>query len=231
MPKQRALALVSGGLDSATAIAVAIEEGYQVEIGLTVQYGQRHAREVQSAIAVCEHYRLREHFTLAIDLGDIIEGSSALLNPDEPLPVDRALSAMTARVPRSYVPGRNTIMLALAQSIAEAYELDFIITGFNAVDFSGYPDCRPIFVSAWNNLAHYATRRGYEQNDPIEVYAPIITKSKASVVAAGLALNVPYHLTWSCYEGRDLACGRCDSCLIRRDAFKENHVEDPIAYA
>src|SRR5437660_9938098 len=129
---------------------------------------------------------------------------------------------MTSRVPRSYVPGRNTIMLAIAQSIAEAHDVDTIITGFNAVDFSGYPDCRPIFVSAWNHLARYATSRGYQDNRPIEVLAPIINSSKASVVDYAKRYNAPLHLTWSCYEGGPLACRRCDSCRIRLDAFKEN---------
>src|SRR6267378_2384546 len=187
---QSAIALVSGGLDSCTAIAVANEEGYNVNHALTVMYGQRHDRELQSAIKVAEYYHLRHH-VVTLPLGGIIRDASALLNKEEPLPRDRALSAMTARVPRSYEIGRNTIMLAIAQSIAEAFNADYIITGFNAVDFSGYPDCRPIFVDAWNHLARYATRRGYQDNRPITVYAPIINKSKASVVALASELQAP----------------------------------------
>ena len=222
---------MSGGLDSTTAIAVAeAEHDTKVKIGVTVFYGQKHLREISAAKDVAAFYSFK-HVTVNLgDLGDIIRQSSALLNPDEPLPHDRALSEMTARVPRSYVPGRNTIMLAIAQSIAEAYDLQRIITGFNAVDFSGYPDCRPIFVNAWNHLARYATSRGYQDNNPIEVLAPIIDKSKASVVALAKELNAPLHLTWSCYEGGQRACGRCDSCRIRLDAFKENHLTDPIEY-
>ena len=120
-------------------------------------------------------------------------------------------------------------MLAIAQSIAEAYEYDHIVTGFNAVDFSGYPDCRPIFVDAWNHLARYATKRGYE-NNAITLVAPIINMAKASVVYHGIRLGAPLGDTWSCYEGGALACGRCDSCIIRRNAFRENGREDPITY-
>ena len=226
---QTALALISGGLDSCTALAVAKEEGYEISRAVTVLYGQRHDREISSAQAVAAYYAI-PHDVVECDLAAVCRSGSALLNPEEPLPIDRALSAMTARVPRTYVPGRNTIMLAIAQSIAEVYELDYIITGFNAVDFSGYPDCRPIFVSAWNHLARYATRRGYQDNKPIQVYAPIINKSKASVVALASELQAPIDLTWSCYAGGELACGRCDSCRIRLDAFKENHLTDPIEY-
>jgi 7-cyano-7-deazaguanine synthase len=227
--RQSAVALVSGGLDSCTAVAVALEEGYGITDSITIHYGQRHGRELTSAARVSEHYHLRHH-VVTVPLGGILRDASALCNPDEPLPRDRALSAMTARVPRTYVPGRNTIMLAIAQSIAEAFNATWIITGFNAVDFSGYPDCRPIFVEAWNHLARYATRMGYQGNRPIQCYAPIIHKSKASVVALASDLNAPVHLTWSCYQGGDLACGRCDSCRIRLDAFKECHLIDPIKY-
>lgn len=229
---QTAIALMSGGLDSTTAIAVAQHDhDVTVKVGVSVFYGQKHDREIRAAQDVAKHYRI-EHCTVDLrSLGNLIKGASALLNPDEALPHDRALSEMTARVPRSYVPGRNTIMLAIAQSIAEAYDIDTIITGFNAVDFSGYPDCRPIFVDAWNHLARYATRRGYQDNRPITVLAPIINSSKASVVSLATTFKAPLHLTWSCYEGGAKACGRCDSCRIRLDAFKENKMEDPIPYA
>ena len=229
--KTTGVALISGGLDSATAIAVAHHEhDVQVKTGLSVLYGQKHSREIRAAQDIARHYALEHHTVDLGSLGHIIRGASALLNPDEPLPHDRALSEMTARVPRSYVPGRNTILLALAQSIAEAYGHQIIVTGFNAVDFSGYPDCRPIFVEAWNHLARYGTRVGYQNNQPILVLAPIVNSSKASVVATGTRYGVPFHLTWSCYEGGQVACGRCDSCRIRRDAFRENNLEDPIKY-
>ena len=226
---QTAVGLISGGLDSCVAAYMAREDhNIEVKTGVTILYGQRHDREVSSAKRVCAALGIN-HIVLDVPLRDIIQGSSALLNPSEALPHDRAQSAMTARVPRSYVPGRNTIMLAIAQSIAEAYEYDHIITGFNAVDFSGYPDCRPIFVDAWNHLARYATKRGYE-NNAITLVAPIINMAKASVVYHGIRLGAPLGDTWSCYEGGALACGRCDSCIIRRNAFRENGREDPITY-
>jgi len=229
---QSAVALMSGGLDSTTAIAVAQHEhDTEVKAGVTILYGQKHHREIRAAEEIADFYGFTHYVIDLASLGGVIKRSSALLNPDEPLPHDRALSEMTARVPRSYVPGRNTIMLAIAQSIAEAYDLDTIITGFNAVDFSGYPDCRPIFVDAWNHLARYATRRGYQDNRPITVLAPIINSSKASVVHLAQEFQAPIHLTWSCYEGGARACGRCDSCRIRLDAFRENYMEDPIQYA
>lgn len=226
----KAIGLISGGLDSCTAIAVAIHEGYTVTDALTIMYGQRHDKELSSAVRVAEFYHCRHH-VITLPLGGIIRDASALLAASgEELPRDRALSAMTARVPRTYVPGRNTIMLSIAQSIAEAFDIDNIITGFNAVDFSGYPDCRPIFVDAWNHLAKYATRRGYQDNSPITCYAPIINRSKASVVKLASELGAPIHLTWSCYAGGNLACRRCDSCRIRLDAFYVNGLVDPIEY-
>lgn len=226
----RALILMSGGLDSCVATAVAIEDGLKPVLALNVHYGQRHAVEENCFFAIAGYYGLKP---LQVDISSVAESikhATALLNKEEKLPEDRAMSAMTARVPRTYVPGRNTIFLALAQSIAEANEIENIVIGANAVDFSGYPDCRPIFVSAWNNLARYATRVGYEKNKPIEVVAPIINWSKASVVSHGRRLKAPMQLTWSCYAGGKKACGRCDSCRIRWNAFVANGIEDPVPY-
>lgn len=224
------LVLMSGGLDSCVATAVAIEEGLNPVLALNIYYGQRHAREVKSFFAVAHHYHLRPLQVDISSLAESIREATALLNKEEELPHDRAMSAMTARVPRTYVPGRNTIFLALAQSIAEANGLSKIIIGANAVDFSGYPDCRPIFVSAWNHLAKYATRVGFQDNRPIEVVAPIINWSKASVVSHGKSFQAPMELTWSCYAGGEKACGRCDSCIIRWNAFVTNGLVDPIEY-
>lgn len=226
----KAIGLISGGLDSCVALALALEDHLDVITTLNVSYGQKHVREVKSAKHISHHYHIAEH--LAIDISHLvkhIQKGSALLNPDEALPHDRRMSEMTARVPRSYVPGRNTLFLSIAQSIAEVKGADKIIVGFNAVDYSGYPDCRPIYVEAWNHLAKYATKRGYE-NDPIEVYAPIINMSKSTVVYHGVRLDAPLNQTWSCYEGRAKACGRCDSCIIRKNAFFDNNIVDPIEY-
>jgi 7-cyano-7-deazaguanine synthase len=226
--KPKSLALLSGGLDSCVALASSFEDSTPVAT-LTFDYGQKHLRELQSAYEISEHYHLKNKVIDLCDVSDIIKDAhaSALVDNTEELPRNRRMSEMTARVPRSYVPGRNTIMLAIAQSCAEALCVDEIYCGFNAVDFSGYPDCRPIFVECWNALARYSTKRGYE-NNPIILRAPVINLSKASVVRRGVDLNAPLNLTWSCYRGGESPCGECDSCIIRWNAFQENKLDDPI---
>jgi len=227
MPKPKSVALLSGGLDSCVALAIAREESEVVSC-LNVSYGQKHVKELDSALAISKHYKIPLYQMGMLDLGFLLGSlhATALIDKSEALPTNRRMSAMTAAVPRSYVPGRNTIMLALAQSIAEALDADEIYCGFNAVDFSGYPDCRPIYVEAWNHLARYATKRGYE-NREITVRAPIINFGKASVVRRGLDLSAPLHLTWSCYTGGERPCGECDSCIIRWNAFAECGMIDP----
>lgn len=226
----KTIALLSGGLDSCVAAALTRADGDELLAAVTVSYGQRHSRELLSAEKVAAHFGLRWY---VIDLSNsgfshAIRHATALLKEsEESLPHDRAMSEMTAKVPRTYVPGRNTIMLSLAQSLAEALDYDQICCGFNAVDFSGYPDCRPLFVEAWNHLARYATRRGYEGR-PITLVAPIVNSSKASVVQRGVGVDAPLHLTWSCYEGGDQPCGKCDSCIIRWNAFRACGLEDPV---
>jgi 7-cyano-7-deazaguanine synthase len=223
----KSIVLLSGGLDSCVALAIAKEETDVLRC-LSVQYGQRHVRELQSALNIATYYGIPLQMLDLSSLGDLLATlhASALVDPSEALPQKRRMSEMTARVPRSYVPGRNTIMLALAQSLAEALDADFIYTGFNAVDYSGYPDCRPIFVEAWNHLGHYATKRGYE-NNPIVLRAPLINLAKASVVRRGVDLQAPFSLTWSCYTGGEKPCGLCDSCIIRYSAFEANNITDP----
>lgn len=226
---RKAVVLLSGGLDSCVAAAMAREDGVELAAALNVYYGQKHAREMASAVRVAKHYGM-ELFPLDMSpFGKLIQHSSALIDTEEELVQDRAMSEMTAHVPRTYVPGRNTILLALAQSFVEAHTLDKIVVGFNAVDFSGYPDCRPIFVKAWNYLANYATQRAYE-GDPIELLAPIVEMSKASVIFNGKRLKAPLELTWSCYAGGEKACGRCDSCRIRWNGFAVQNMRDPIEY-
>jgi 7-cyano-7-deazaguanine synthase len=223
----KSVVLLSGGLDSCVSLAIAREETEVVKC-INVFYGQKHEKEIICAEKISTHYNIPftciDLSALGVILADL--HATALIDRNEDLPSSRRMSEMTARVPRSYVPGRNTIMLALAQSIAEALNADNIYCGFNAVDFSGYPDCRPIFVSAWNGLASYATKRGYE-NNPIILRAPIVNLSKASVVRRGLDLRAPFELTWSCYTGGTRPCGTCDSCIIRWNAFKECGIEDP----
>lgn len=225
----RTLALLSGGLDSCVALASCKADGENPVAALSVIYGQKHVKEIQAAKDVALHYDLDHYIIdLGVNFAECIGKSTALINKEEALPSARRMSEMTAHVPRSYVPGRNTIFLGLAQSVAEAHDIDQICCGFNAVDYSGYPDCRPHFVLSWNNMARYATKKGYIDNRPIDVKAPIIEMSKASVVDLGLRLGAPLHLTWSCYRGSELPCGTCDSCIIRANAFWAIGKEDPV---
>lgn len=223
----KSVILLSGGLDSCTVLAMAMNGPFPPVYALSVFYGQRHDRELKSAASIAEHYGVHHRILDFSSMSSIIAIATALVNKDEKLAEKRSIDEMSKSIPRSYVPGRNTLMLGAAQSVAEAIGAKRIFVGFNAVDYSGYPDCRPNFVSNWNNLAHYATKAGVEGN-PILVDAPIISLSKVDIVRRGLALNAPYQLSWSCYSGGVLPCGRCDSCIIRYSAFREVGVLDPV---
>jgi 7-cyano-7-deazaguanine synthase len=222
------IVLLSGGLDSCVALACAFDDSTPL-LCLSVNYGQKHVRELRAAEDVAAHYKLKHIVLDLTTFGNVLQDlhASALVDPETPLPVRRRMSEMGANIPASYVPGRNTIMLALAQSIAEGLNADEIYCGFQATDFNGYPDTRPIFVEAWNHLSHYATKRGY-YNNPIVLKAPVINLAKRSVVNRGLLLHAPMHLTWSCYTGGERPCGLCDSCIIRFNAFRDNNIDDPI---
>lgn len=226
----KSIILLSGGLDSTTTLAIAKRRGDDPVLALSVFYGQRHVKELQSAEDVAKHYSLPHTVVDLSTVGAQITSGTALVGTNEALPEGRSVEEMSKSIPRSYVPGRNTMMLGVAQSIAEALDVERIYVGFNAVDYSGYPDCRPHFVNAWNNLAHYATSKGVNGR-PILVEAPVIMMSKAAIVQQGLNLEVPYNLTWSCYKGEEKACGRCDSCIIRYKAFREVGSLDPISYS
>jgi len=209
-----AIALLSGGLDSATAAALAIEAGHRV-IALSLDYGQRHRRELQAAAAVAAALGIAEHHTLAVNLA--AWGGSAL--------TDAALAVPTTGVeagviPSTYVPGRNTVFIALGLSLAEARGAQALVLGVNAVDYSGYPDCRPDYLAAFQTLADLATKAGREGHGP-RLWAPLVTWSKTEIVAQALRLGVPVNATWSCYSGGDAPCGVCDSCRIRDAALIE----------
>jgi 7-cyano-7-deazaguanine synthase len=223
-----AVALLSGGLDSAVAPAAAGAAGFEVH-ALTVLYGQRHAAEVEAARAVALHLRCASHREVAVDLASF--GGSALTAPGSPLPRDRDEGAMAAGIPSTYVPARNTVLLSLALSLAEARGARDLFLGVNAVDYSGYPDCRPAFLEAFEALARVATKAGVE-GEAFRVRAPLLRLSKADIVRRGVTLGVDLGLTRSCYDldaaGR--ACGRCDSCRIRARGFREAGVPDPTAY-
>ena len=224
MPK--AVVLLSGGLDSYTAAAVAKAEGYEL-YALTVRYGQRHDIETAAARRVATALGVARHVELAVDLS-AFGGSS--LTADAPVPKDRPLDE--GDIPSTYVPARNTVFLALALAWAEAIGASDVFIGVNALDYSGYPDCRPEFIAAFERLAGVATRAGVE-GARFHVHAPLIALSKAGIIRRGLGLGLDYGLTHSCYDPGPAGapCGRCDSCVLRARGFAEAGVEDPVRAA
>jgi 7-cyano-7-deazaguanine synthase len=208
-------------MDSATCLAIAARRG-PVD-ALTVSYGQRHARELRSARALARHYGARYHAIVDVPIGDLVD--SALTDRSRPLPSG---ATRRRRIPSTYVPARNTILLSLALGYAESHRADRIYLGANAIDYSGYPDCRPAFLTAFNRLARVATRVGVEDHRAPNVVAPLLRDSKADIVRRGERLGVPWGLTWSCYAGGVRPCGRCDSCRIRAKGFAEAGVRDPL---
>jgi 7-cyano-7-deazaguanine synthase len=218
-----AIVLLSGGLDSYTAAALAKTQGFDVA-ALTIRYGQRHAREIESARRVAEALGAVRRLELEIDLRGI--GGSALTS-DVPVPRDRDVDATD--IPPTYVPARNTIFLSLALGWAEVLGVRDIFIGVNALDYSGYPDCRPEFIAAFEHLASLATKAGVE-GAKFRVHAPLISMTKADIVRAGLSLGLDYSLTHSCYDpdANGAPCGRCDSCVLRARGFAEAGVPDPL---
>ena len=209
-----AVALLSGGLDSATAAALAQEAGLRV-IGLSYDYGQRHRRELQAATAMAQHLGLAEHHTMAVNLATW--GGSSLTDLQQAVPSDGVVEGL---IPSTYVPGRNTVFIALGLSLAEARGAERLVLGVNAVDYSGYPDCRPDYLEAFQKLADLASKSGREGHGA-QLWAPLVHWSKTRIVAEALRLELPIELTWSCYSGADKPCGRCDSCRIRDAALRE----------
>jgi 7-cyano-7-deazaguanine synthase len=226
---QRAVVLLSGGMDSATALAVARREGNACH-ALTVAYGQRHAVELEAARRVAAALGAVEQRVIRVDLRSF--GGSAL-TADVDLPRDRPLDEMAAGIPVTYVPARNTIFLSLALAWAEVLECFDIFLGVNVLDYSGYPDCRPEFVEAFEELANKATRAGVEGRGRFRVHTPLIRMSKAEIIRLGVSLGVDYGLTHTCYDpGADGgACGHCDACLLRRAGFEATGISDPTRYA
>lgn len=222
----RAVVLLSGGLDSTTTLAYALSKGHEV-IALTVSYGQRHSREIKSARAVAGYYDLRKHVELELDLSCLT--TSSLTSRTVDVPQRGTLEEVDRSIPSTYVPARNIIMLSLAAGLCENEGGDAIFIGANAVDYSGYPDCRPEFIVAYQEMLRVGTKSGVEGR-PIQVRAPIIRMSKAEIVRLAIDLKAPLHLTWSCYRGGDQACGHCDSCLIRLKGFSDAGVQDPVSY-
>lgn len=224
----KAVVLASGGLDSAVTAALAKRDGCSLHF-LTVSYGQRHRAEVDRAGQLAEALGAASHLVLDVNLRAI--GGSALTS-DQDVPKDRSEQARQEGIPVTYVPARNTIFLALALAYAETLEALRIYFGANVLDYSGYPDCRPDFIRAFEEVARLGTRAG-RLGQRIEIRVPLLQMTKADIIRTGASLGVPFHLTHSCYDPvpDGTACGRCDSCRIRRDGFRAAGIPDPIAYA
>jgi len=226
--KNKAIVLSSGGLDSTTAMAMARQEGYEI-YSLSFRYGQRHALELDAAQRVAKALGAKEHLVIDMDLTGI--GGSALTD-DLDVPKARTDEEMRKGIPVTYVPGRNTIFLSYALAWAEVVGASDIFIGVNAIDYSGYPDCRPEYIEAFEHLANLCTKAGVEGQRPIRIRAPLMQMTKAQIIQEGMALGVDYRMTHSCYdpsvEGK--ACGYCDSCLLRKKGFREAGVPDPTDY-
>jgi 7-cyano-7-deazaguanine synthase len=227
-PQPPAVVLLSGGLDSATALAVARCDGFRCH-ALTISYGQRHEIELAAAGRIAAALGAAEHRVLRLDLRAY--GGSALTG-DLEIPKDRSAERMSEGIPVTYVPARNTVFLSLALAWAEVLGAFDIYVGVNAVDYSGYPDCRPEFVAAFERLANLATKAGVEQRGTFRVHAPLIQLTKAEIIRLGASLGVDYGLTHSCYDPASdgAACGRCDACVLRRAGFEAAGVPDPTRY-
>jgi 7-cyano-7-deazaguanine synthase len=225
---KHAIGLLSGGIDSTTTVAIAIAQGYATYV-LSFDYGQRHSLELEAARRVAKSLGVKEHRAVKID--NRIFGGSALTD-DVDVPKGRSEKEIAAGVPITYVPARNTVFLSYALAWAEVLGASDIFIGINALDYSGYPDCRPEFITAFENLANLATKSGVE-GQRFRIHAPLISLSKAEIIRRGTELGIDFSLTHSCYDpatdGR--ACGRCDSCHIRLKGFSEAGLQDPIAYA
>jgi 7-cyano-7-deazaguanine synthase len=223
-----AVVLLSGGLDSATTAAIARSEGFDL-CALSIDYGQRHRFELEAARRVAQSLGVQRHALLGVDLRQL--GGSALTS-SLGVPKDRSAAEMQSEIPVTYVPARNTVFLALALGFAEVTGAADIFMGANAVDYSGYPDCRPEYIAAFQQLANLATKAGVEGRLKFTIHTPLMYLTKAEIIRRGNALGVDYSLTHSCYDpdAMGLSCGRCDACLLRLRGFAEAGVEDPIEY-
>jgi 7-cyano-7-deazaguanine synthase len=225
---KRAVVLLSGGLDSTTVLAIAKSQGYEL-YALSFSYGQRHVWELEAASRVAASIGVVKHRVAAIDLR--IFGGSALTD-DIAVPKGRDLDEMSHGIPITYVPARNTIFLSFALAWAEVLGSSDIFIGVNALDYSGYPDCRPEFIESFEKMANLATKAGVEGRQALKIHTPLIALTKAEIVRRGLELGVNYGLTSSCYDptADGVPCGLCDSCLLRQKGFRENGIEDPLVY-
>lgn len=222
--KKKAVVLLSGGLDSTVCMAVANSEGYEL-LPISFNYHQRHKRELAAAASVAQHYNVDRHLIIETNMDAI--GGSALTDPKLAVPEG---DTGAAEVPITYVPARNLIFLSYALGYAEVTEAERVYIGVNALDYSGYPDCRSEFIAMFQQLANYSTKATAEDGRKIIIETPLIALSKKDIVLLGDKLAAPLHLTTSCYQGQDAACGQCDSCLLRLKGFAEAGLKDPILY-
>lgn len=225
---KKAVVLLSGGLDSTTVLAIAQKAGFEIN-GLTFSYGQRHETEILAAKKVAEAYKIHKHIVLPIDLR-LFGGSS--LTSDTQVPKGRSESEMGIGIPSTYVPARNTIFLSYALAWSEVLGVGDIFIGVNALDYSGYPDCRPDFVNAFEKMANLATKLAVEGKVPVTIHAPLINLSKSEIIKKGITLGIDYSLTSTCYDPAKSgeACGGCDACFLRLKGFAENGIKDPGMY-
>ncbi|HON58324.1 MAG TPA: 7-cyano-7-deazaguanine synthase QueC [Smithella sp.] len=225
---RKAVVLLSGGIDSATTLAIAGSRGFEL-YALSFRYGQRHRVELNAARRITRQIGVRKHLIMDLDLRKI--GGSALTGGMK-VPKRLNVEDIAGTIPVTYVPARNTIFLSLALAWAEVLGADDIFIGVNALDYSGYPDCRPEYIKAFEKMARLATKAGVEGKRRIKIHAPLIKMSKAQIIRRGIKLGVDYRLTHSCYDppAPELACGRCDSCLLRLKGFREAGIQDPIKY-
>lgn len=224
----KAVVLLSGGLDSATMLAIARHEGFEL-CAITFRYGQRHAVEIEAARRLVKAMDITEHLEVEFDLRAM--GGSALTSSIA-VPKGRSAEEMQAGIPVTYVPARNTIFLSFALGYAESLKANHIFVGVNALDYTGYPDCRPEYIRAFEVMARLATKSAVEADEPLTLHTPLIKLTKSQIIKRGLELNVDYSLTSSCYDPDEAgrACGHCDACALRLEGFSENGVKDPVAY-
>ena len=224
----KAIVLLSGGLDSTTVLAITLDQGYEVS-ALTFKYGQRHDYEIDCAKDLAAHFKIQNHHIMNIDLGSI--GGSAL-TADMDVPKDRDLDEMNSEIPITYVPARNTIFLSYALALAEVERAFNIFIGVNALDYSGYPDCRPEYIEAFQKMGRLATKSGIKEIEQLQIHTPLIEMTKSEIIQAGTALGVDYSITHSCYDpiSKGNPCGRCDACQLRLKGFMEARTVDPLNY-
>ena len=225
--KKTAVILLSGGLDSTTCVAIANDQGFEL-YGLTINYGQKHISELESAKSIARYFDIKNHSIIDINLAQF--GGSALTS-DIKVPKNRILSEMND-IPPTYVPARNTVFLSIALARAETINSFDIFIGVNALDYSGYPDCRPAFISEFEKLANLATKKGVEKKGEYKIHTPLISLTKSEIIKKGLDLSVDYSMTSSCYDPSDngTPCGRCDACQLRLKGFMEAGLKDPLIY-